>query len=174
VTEVKMVEGPLAPVSAKDGGMPGPQDIQRILSLHNQVRAQVKPSSGGPLPKMRWNHQLAQSAKRHALRCKFKHSSTNKLKRVAGFTFIGENLGAASGPPFDVVDAAKMWAQEKKNYNYKSNRCRGVCGHYTQMVWRDTTDIGCYVAVCPQNRFEKIFVVCQYGPAGNIVGKRPY
>jgi len=45
-----------------------------------------------------------------------------------------------------------------------------VCGHYTQIVWRDTKQVGCGVA--RDNRRE--IWVCNYDPPGNWVGHRPY
>ncbi len=44
------------------------------------------------------------------------------------------------------------------------------CGHYTQIVWRGTTTLGCAVA---RSSFREVWV-CEYSPAGNIVGQRPY
>jgi hypothetical protein len=54
-----------------------------------------------------------------------------------------------------------------------------VCGHYTQIVWKTTTRLGCGVALCDQNSpfmgFPKWeFWVCNYAPPGNYNGQRPY
>ncbi|MEM6522020.1 MAG: CAP domain-containing protein, partial [Cyanobacteria bacterium P01_C01_bin.70] len=40
------------------------------------------------------------------------------------------------------------WVAEKADYDYASNSCASgkVCGHYTQIVWRETTAVGCGVA----------------------------
>jgi pathogenesis-related protein 1 len=73
----------------------------------------------------------------------------------------------AAASPAQAVDA---WASESQNYDYNSNGCRGVCGHYTQMVWRDTKEVGC--AVAPGEGRE--VWACNYEPPGNWVGKRPY
>jgi hypothetical protein len=35
---------------------------------------------------------------------------------------------------------------EAADYDYKTNRCRAGCGHYTQVIWRDTKELGCAVA----------------------------
>jgi pathogenesis-related protein 1 len=69
-----------------------------------------------------------------------------------------------------VVDA---WAAEARNYSPRSNRCQPgrSCGHYTQIVWRATQEIGCGVAVCAD--LGQIWV-CDYRPAGNVAGRRPY
>ena len=48
-----------------------------------------------------------------------------------------------------------------------------MCGHYTQVVWRNTTKIGCAIYTCPGFQYGST-VVCDYGPGGNIGGQSPY
>jgi pathogenesis-related protein 1 len=62
------------------------------------------------------------------------------------------------------------WAGESRNYDYASNKCRGVCGHYTQIVWAGTREVGCAVATGGGRQVW----VCNYDPPGNWIGKRPY
>ena len=70
------------------------------------------------------------------------------------------------------MDAAKAWEEEKPLYkggeltkaNWKP------AGHYTQMVWRDTTRLGCGEAQCKG----MLMVVCNYDPPGNYIGQKPY
>ena len=68
----------------------------------------------------------------------------------------------------NVVDS---WGSEMKNYDYAGNSCHGVCGHYTQVVWKSTTEVGCGTAVCGNKA--QIWV-CRYAPSGNMAGQRPY
>jgi pathogenesis-related protein 1 len=62
------------------------------------------------------------------------------------------------------------WAAEASEYDYRTNECRGMCGHYTQLVWRDTKEVGCAVA---RGGNREVWV-CDYSPPGNYGGKRPY
>ena len=82
----------------------------------------------------------------------------------------GENLFEIDGAPASAAEVVNVWAAESRNYDYNSNRCRGVCGHYTQIVWSDTKEVGCAVA---RGGGREVWV-CNYDPPGNRVGKRPY
>ncbi|KAJ0963341.1 hypothetical protein J5N97_028463 [Dioscorea zingiberensis] len=83
----------------------------------------------------------------------------------------GENLFWGSWTGFTGVDAVNAWASEKQYYNYTSNSCRPgqMCGHYTQIVWRSSTKIGCASLRCNNGG---IFIICNYKPAGNVIGRR--
>jgi hypothetical protein len=43
-------------------------------------------------------------------------------------------------------------------------------GHYTQVVWRDTREVGCAIARGAKDDF----LVCRYWPAGNWMGQLAY
>jgi pathogenesis-related protein 1 len=66
-----------------------------------------------------------------------------------------------------------------KDYEYRANSCSNVCGHYTQVVWRKSTKLGCGVTNCTKNsRFSGFtdwqFRVCEYDPPSNFNGEKPY
>jgi uncharacterized protein YkwD len=130
-----------------------------MLAGHNAVRKAVG------VPALTWSAQLAAFAQQWA----------NEL--IAHGQFVhrrnspyGENLYEITGARTTPAEVVNQWASESKNYRYESNSCRGVCGHYTQIVWRDTRRVGCAVA-----RDAKTEVwVCNYDPPGNWIGKRPY
>ena len=44
-----------------------------------------------------------------------------------------------------------------------------ILGHFTQVVWKSTTEAGFGVAVCPNNQI--MIVVGNYSPAGNFMGQ---
>ena len=143
-------------------GLDGNEE-QAILSYHNQVRASVK------VPPLSWSKELVKhatdwSAKLAAQGCAMQHSKDSRY---------GENifLGSANLNHEAVVEAAKEWESEKINYAGESlNKANwSQSGHYTQMVWRDTTQMGCAKAVCG----DQIISVCNYNPPGNILGDKP-
>jgi uncharacterized protein YkwD len=137
-----------------------PSSLARdMLARHNAVRARVG------MPPLAWSDRLAARSQDWAdtllARGQFIHRPNSTY---------GENLfeiTGATASPAQVVDA---WAEESRNYDYTSNRCSGVCGHYTQIVWRDTKEVGCAVA---RGRGREVWV-CNYDPPGNWAGRRPY
>jgi uncharacterized protein YkwD len=132
---------------------------RQMVAAQNALRAKAG------VPALAWSEDLARSAQEWAdtliAERRFQHRPKSKY---------GENMYESRGgqtPPAKVVD---RWAAEAANYDYKSNKCKGVCGHYTQIVWRDTKQVGCAVA----REGDREVWVCEYAPPGNYVGMRPY
>jgi uncharacterized protein YkwD len=123
----------------------------------------VSPAPGTPIPPLTWSSDLAAVAQSWANRCQFEHSHNQ----------YGENLYANGGnaTPADVV---KDWVSEKADYDYATNSCSSgaQCGHYTQVVWAKSIRLGCGVANC-SGTWKQIWV-CNYDPAGNYEGQKPY
>jgi pathogenesis-related protein 1 len=144
-------------------------EAQAFLAAHDSHRAAVDPAPSTPLPAMRWSDELAAHARSVASQCRFEHSQTD----------YGENLSARTGtatPAEIVLD----WVAEREHYDAKRNRCEPgeVCGHYTQVVWRESTELGCATVSCssgsPFGGGDWAMTVCNYAPAGNYSGQRPY
>ncbi|XP_061181190.1 GLIPR1-like protein 1 [Saccostrea echinata] len=77
------------------------------------------------------------------------------------------SIGQDSRTP---AEAVNWWYAEVSKYNYNANSCSGVCGHYTQVVWANSEYLG-----CAKQRCSNFYIyVCNYGPGGNISGRRPY
>lgn len=154
-----------------------------FVCAHNEVRTQVSPSATQPLPAVKWNKELARVAQSYAERCIFEHNpdSTKEYKEISGKNdYVGENLFMTTAFAVTPAEAVQSWASEAQDYDYSRNRCaRGkVCGHYTQVVWGKSTEIGCGVAQC-NNMVASPYksgtiVVCNYTPGGNYVGEKPY
>jgi len=134
--------------------------IKEILDTHNSYRSDVGISN------LIWSEEVAISAQSWAdqlsKNCDFKHSSSA----------YGENIWAGTTGAFDPTRVVTSWGSEIANYNYESNTCDDgeVCGHYTQIVWKNTTKVGCGTATCDGLDIW----VCQYDPPGNFIGQKPY
>jgi len=149
------------------GGDAEPAAMNGMTAAHNEARANVDPAPAKPMPALSWSSEIAAVAQAYAEKCVWEHSSNQ----------YGENLYATSGgdTPQDVVNA---WVSEVADYNYASDSCSNVCGHYTQVVWASTLRLGCGMAKCPDNApwgngpWE--MWVCNYDPPGNWSGQKPY
>lgn len=143
-----------------------------ILSVHNSARSAL-----GQAP-LSWSADLAASARVYAQQL----SQSCELVHEPGIN-QGENLyyGWFSKRPdnFDSARPSIAWLAEELDYDYDSNSCAPgkMCGHYTQMIWHDTTQVGCAQVICPDSLAKnelKIIQVCRYAPPGNYIGERPY
>ncbi|KAL5549053.1 hypothetical protein UlMin_004284 [Ulmus minor] len=117
---------------------------------------------------MVWSGRLAQYAQWYANQrrydCALVHSNGP----------YGENIFWGSGFGWTPIQAAKAWIDERRWYYHRSNSCADgqVCGHYTQIVWRDTKKIGCAQVTCAGGK--GVFMTCNYDPPGNYYGEKPY
>lgn len=139
---------------------------QDLVATHNDVRARATPTPSPALRPLTWDDDIAAVAQAWAEGCVFEHSGGD----------LGENLAFFSGETSTGADVVALWAAEAADYDLASNGCAAgrVCGHYTQIVWRDTTRVGCGAALCTINGSEGRSWVCNYNPPGNWVGERPY
>ena len=135
---------------------------RRILAAHNAWRKRLK------VPPLQWSEPLAKFAQQWAdtlqgQGCDPEHRPANKY---------GENIEWAGNQNLTPEKVVDLWGGEGKSYNYAANSCQAGknCLHYTQIVWADTTKVGCGVARCANSEVW----VCNYAPPGNWVGKKPY
>ncbi|XP_038888848.1 basic form of pathogenesis-related protein 1-like [Benincasa hispida] len=149
---LSLILAPISPTVAKSS----PQDF---VDAHNAIRAEY---GVGPVT---WNKTLAEYAQKYAetriATCEMEHSMGP----------YGENLAEA----FETTTAeltVNYWASEKKFYNHQANKCvEEECGHFLQVVWKDTTSIGCAEVKCNNNY---IFTICNYYPPGGYPDQLPY
>lgn len=135
----------------------------RVLAAHNAVRAQVG------TPPLKWNPRLADDARVWAERLARKGRLQHEEQRTEG-----ENLWMGTANYFSLEEMVGAWAAERADYRHGefpevARKGRPV-GHYTQMVWRTTTHVGCAVA---RTDSEEI-LVCRYSPPGNWIGQTAY
>eukprot|EP00111_Clytia_hemisphaerica_P009273 TCONS_00027232-protein len=133
---------------------------QQVLDAHNSCRQKHG------TPPLQWSDVLAQQAQswadKIAKKGKFEHSPS-KLRKGQG-----ENIACAGGKELTGEDAVKMWYDEIKDFNFKNVKYNSKCGHFSQMVWVSTTEIGAGKGTA-KNGMQ--FVVCRYNPAGNMLSE---
>jgi len=143
------------------------EDMRTLLNLHNKARADV---GVGPLA---WSKNLAEYAQSWAdhlaaTNCRMEHRpDSGKWKQGHG-----ENLFMGTAGYYSVTDAVRAWEKEKSLYHGAPLNASNwyPSGHYTQLVWKNTRQIGCAKAECRGN----VIVVCNYDPPGNVLGQKPY
>lgn len=160
---------PAAEAAVSSGRVSG-IDPAAMVAAHNRWRAEVG------APGLRWSDKLAGVAQGWAdqLRsegCAMYHSGNGygeNIYKASALMWSDGRRDLQKKTPQQVTDS---WGSEIKFYSYADNSCSGVCGHYTQVVWKDTKEVGCAMSVCGDN--SQIWV-CSYAPAGNVVGQKPY
>ena len=164
------------PLAALAGATTALEPAQRreLLAEHNRWRQEVGVAA------LHWSADLAASAQRWADHLRI---AVNCFPAHNPDTSWGENLywasanrwsdGRLTTQPIAPAQVVIAWAGEKSLYDTRSGNCRPgtECGHYTQLVWRGTTELGCGMAVCPDH--SQVWV-CHYQPAGNVAGRRAY
>jgi hypothetical protein len=146
-------------------GLP-PEIESRLVAAHNGPRAEL-----GEAP-LHWSPRLADDAERWARHLaeigRMEHWGA-RGERPNG---EGENLWMGTRGRFTVEQMVGAWANEKLQLRHlrRWEDDFHAVGHYTQMVWRGTTSVGC--AIARNQQFE--FLVCRYAPQGNIMGQNPY
>lgn len=153
------------------------------LNAHNATRQALNsgslsnsPAPSTPIPDLQWDKRLATVAKNYAQTCPTNHNANRSTayQALGGSGYVGENLAWGY---LTISAAVTAWADEEAYYQYAvtgSDSIGGVVGHYTQMIWRNTTHVGCYLnadASCPA--WSRTYV-CNYAPGGNYLGQYAY
>ncbi|EFJ46548.1 hypothetical protein VOLCADRAFT_92972 [Volvox carteri f. nagariensis] len=159
----------------------GCSDPEGALAATNALRAQHG------VPPLTWDNGLALESAAWA----FKLAQRGCAKDHDYSVVVGENIFTVTElPPPDktCTPAVHGWYSEISEYNFTTsapftvNHDDGV-GHFTQLVWRATTTMGCGTAVV--SMMLELFtgyrakggckvVVCRYLPPGNIASDKFY
>lgn len=141
------------------------------LEVHNSVREERG------LTPLKWSEKLVDYSQEWA--DQLGSGENCKMEHRPGTPTYGENL-YNSGPKIwndngkeiyrsrdkvTIRGVVKKWAEEAQWYDHNANKCQEGkdCGHYTQLVSQNTTEVGCAVAFCPDKSQSW---VCSYNPTG--------
>ena len=135
---------------------------RRILIEHNKERKLLN------IPNLTWNEEIAAYAEEWVLQLAEEDNSIHHRSRDN----YGENISWISDMPDDISEGVAMWNEEKVYFKYKPiGNDWAKAGHYTQVIWKNTTQVGCGCATSKSGAF---FFVCNYDPPGNYMGQKPY
>ena len=159
-------------VSAEQSRPRGPEPVdafsQRVLTEHNRERDRAG------VPRLAWSSGLARAAQAWAHKLAgegwLRHASQTENGGA------GENLWMGSAGYYAPETMIAAFVEERSLYRpgtfpnvSRTGNWQDV-GHYTQIVWRDTREVGC--AVASDGRDD--FLVCRYWPSGNWMGQAPF
>ncbi|XP_012340177.1 uncharacterized protein LOC100872406 isoform X5 [Apis florea] len=139
---------------------PPKEFINICLETHNFYRARHG------VPPLRLNKQLCKTSQDWANIL----ATRGRLEHRAN-TDYGENLYCMwSSNPKTIVhgdEPVNEWYAEEGQHQYGKEPTTLKTGHFTQVVWKDSTELGVGMA---RNRNGEVYVVCNYNPAGNFLG----
>ncbi|CCX05034.1 CAP domain-containing protein [Pyronema domesticum] len=106
-----------------------------FLVLHNQLRREHDAAD------LVWDNHLQSSAQNWANNCVFKYSKGS----------YGENLATDYKDP---SNSFGLWSEERQHYNFEDPRqSKAVTGHFTQVVWKGSQNLGCGAQLCERPMF---------------------
>jgi len=158
---------PEQPAEPEQPEEPEPSDpfIAESLAAHNNERKAYG------LPPLKWSNKLAQSAKAYSQ----VQARTGTTSHSSGRVNVGENLAWGSGSGVGVPYLAGRWLAERKYFIRGKNfpNCSNTgswsdVAHYTTMMWRTTTEVGCGLTKSSRGMN---YYVCHYSPRGNTNGQ---
>uniref|UniRef100_A0A5K3F7T4 SCP domain-containing protein n=1 Tax=Mesocestoides corti TaxID=53468 RepID=A0A5K3F7T4_MESCO len=153
---------------------PSQEERNGILEFHTKAREKVNPTASN-MRMMSYSEELEKLAIDWVARCEMKHPDDSQFPAYKG---IGQNLAMMAGLTPTLAQMAQGWYNEIVNYTYADNSCKHICGHYTQMVWATSSELGCAKKQCdssfPSSPKPVYVMACQYKPAGNMNGQKPY
>nr|CAH8864330.1 unnamed protein product [Trichobilharzia regenti] len=146
------------------------KEVREVFQLHKYYRNSIRfcqiprQPPAKFLSKLVWNKELAKKAQITANRCNYAYDSPSDMK-FDEFISVAQNI--ADSP--SIQKAVASWFSEYRNYTYETDKCKGTCMQYKQMVRGEETEIGCGVKKCKKN----YVVVCNYSPAADE-NRQPY
>ena len=142
--------------------------LVRVLARHNSERVLLA------MKPLAWDAKLAADAAKWAQHLAatgtFDHAPDDPKSAPQG-----ENLWMGTGRAYSFEDMVDGWIDEKQFYSpglfpqVTMTRDWADVGHYTQLIWYNTTHVGCALATGRGNDV----LVCRYSPAGNWDGESP-
>merc|ERR1712126_66838 len=138
---------------------------ESFLAEHNKLRAKHG------VPPLKLTDKLSKTAQDWAEKL-LKENSLDQLDHSPQSRPYQESLWGGDGSLADPKKIIQDWYSESKDYKYdveipdkKTFKEKNI-GHFTQIVWKSTTELGVGVA----SKDGKVIVVAHYSPKGNMLG----
>ena len=134
--------------------------IMRALIKHNEFRNKHN------IAELQNNPQLNEIAQECAENLHNKNNNKNYLVNIYNNSFLGQNVIISK--KMSPEDICLKWYNEGANYDYKSYKYQKGKGHFTQIIWKKTKEVGFGFYIDNENIF---YGVAVYYPGGNILGE---
>lgn len=143
---------------------------KEILEEHNKIRRALG------IKELVWSDEIAKSAQEWS-----DYLAENKLFKHSRTKGVGENLARGTARTHDASRLFKSWVNEVqyfipgKNYPECSTTGKGgSVGHYTQIVWGRTSQLGCGFSIGAGKNGDLAYLLCQYKTPGNYINSPVY
>lgn len=137
--------------------------ISEALTCHNKCRQKHG------VPDLTHNPELSMIAQGYAEKLAKMNKMIHSTNKYADEK-IGENLAYSYDSQLNFYPGQKatmQWYDEIKMHNFNLDYQKGT-GHFTQLVWKGTREVGFGVAKANDGSF---YAVANYYPAGNFIGR---
>ncbi|KAK6188719.1 hypothetical protein SNE40_004841 [Patella caerulea] len=140
-----------------------------IIQQHNEFRTTEYAAS---MNRLAWSDRLANEAAHWVDKCRFEHENGGRGENIF-FSNYKQNTRDL------ILAGLDDWHEERSTWRWTNGDCGFAC-HYTQMIWGNTTRVGCAAKQCgllyDKGRLVKntFFMACYYDPKGNIMGFYPF
>jgi pathogenesis-related protein 1 len=155
-----------------------------MTAAHNAARERLAQN----LPDLTWSPAIAAFSQQWSDSLAANECGTIEHRDQSMY---GENIAMRGSTrisqPFSAEEAVDGWVAEIACWDFGTisgtERCDAACatdlhsngcGHYTQVVWRNTRSVGCGYSTCVSGNFTYEIWVCNYDPPGNFIGQAPY
>lgn len=128
-----------------------PEQITDITNRHNGYRELHVDT-----PDLTWDDKLAADAEEFVAQYNCSSGSIYHSD-----LWWGENIAIG----YTLDGAVDAWYNEIRNWNYSHPVWNDNIGHFSQVVWKDTKNLGCAIRYC--NSYWGSLLVCEYNPPGN-------
>jgi len=141
-------------------------DKLETLLAHNKYRSIHK------APKLIFDEQLNKEAEIYA-----KQLSKRGTLEHTKSTLYGENLAMKCMAPQEQEPSGQffttLWYEEVCNpgYNFDNGQFSMPTGHFSQVIWKDTKQLGIGKAISIREGIRCLYVVARYKPPGNYQGE---
>ena len=145
------------------------------LSKHNTYRATHHS------PNMTLSNSLNDSAQTWAQylasKAVLQHSSPSQRNNAGENLYVSYTTATSIAAATLADKVVTSWYNEVLSYNYTNPGFSDKTGHFTQVVWKSSTQLGCGAAqgtaTINGTKYNAFYLVCHYAPAGNVTGQFP-